>query len=156
MRGQKSPANLLSGPRQPLRRSKPRDHSVRRVDEEGLVTYRRLSDGVLHREDGPAVEDVDGTREWRRDGLLHREDGPAIERPDGTKEWWRDGLVHREDGPAVQFENGATQWFQNGQRHRDDGPAVQEVDGNCEWWLDGTLFNEESWRQALAAKNKKN
>jgi hypothetical protein len=51
MRGQKSPANLLSGPRRPLRRSEPYDHPIREVDEDGLVRYRRLSDGVLHRED---------------------------------------------------------------------------------------------------------
>jgi hypothetical protein len=44
--------------------------------------------GKLHREDGPAHEDVDGLKVWWLNGKLHRTDGPAIERADGRKEWW--------------------------------------------------------------------
>jgi len=32
-----------------------------------------------------------GTKEWRLNGLLHREDGPAIEWADGSKEWRLNG-----------------------------------------------------------------
>ena len=47
------------------------------------------------------------------DGLLHREDGPAIEWTDGTKEWYKNGLLHREDGPAKQCTNGYKSWYFN-------------------------------------------
>lgn len=43
---------------------------------------------LLHRTNGPAVEFVDGIKEWWQNGQLHRLDGPAVERPDGHKEWW--------------------------------------------------------------------
>ena len=43
--------------------------------------------GKRHREDGPAVEDLDGTKDWYLNGQLHRENGPAIVYEDGTKEW---------------------------------------------------------------------
>lgn len=36
---------------------------------------------------------ADGTREYFRRGLRHRDDGPAIERPDGSREWWRGGML---------------------------------------------------------------
>ena len=38
-----------------------------------------------HREDGPAVEYADGSKEWYLNGKLHREDGPACEYADGSK-----------------------------------------------------------------------
>ena len=44
--------------------------------------------GVLHRDDGPAVILANGTQEWRVNGKLHREDGPAVMRADGTEEYW--------------------------------------------------------------------
>jgi hypothetical protein len=47
--------------------------------------------GERHRQDGPAVEEANGTREWCLNGQLHRQDGPAIERADGTREWWLNG-----------------------------------------------------------------
>ena len=70
--------------------------------------------GVLHREDAPAVVLVDGTKEWYRNGLLHREDGPAVEKTDGTKEWYLNGLLHREDGPAVEKTDGTKKWYRLG------------------------------------------
>ena len=33
---------------------------------------------ILHREDGPAFEGSDGSKEWRINGKLHREDGPLL------------------------------------------------------------------------------
>lgn len=36
------------------------------------------------------------------DAHFHREDGPAIELEDGSKEWFRNGRRHRDDGPAVE------------------------------------------------------
>ena len=48
---------------------------------------------ILHREDGPAFEGSNGSKEWRINGKLHREDGPAFEGRwwDGHKEWWLNG-----------------------------------------------------------------
>jgi hypothetical protein len=34
----------------------------------------------MHRQDGPAVEDADGTRWWYRHNLLHHDGGQANER----------------------------------------------------------------------------
>jgi len=43
---------------------------------------------VDHRQNGPASEGRHGTW-WYRAGELHREEGPAVEHPDGSKEYWR-------------------------------------------------------------------
>jgi hypothetical protein len=49
--------------------------------------------GILHREDGPAVEWINGTKEWYQMGQCHREDGPAIEdTEENLKEWWIRGV----------------------------------------------------------------
>ena len=47
--------------------------------------------GKRHREDGPAIERTDGTKEWYLNGKRHREDGPAVKRWDGDKEYWLNG-----------------------------------------------------------------
>ena len=52
--------------------------------------------GKYHREDGPAVECVDGHKAWFLNGKCHRKDGPAIERADGSKEWWLDDIYYSE------------------------------------------------------------
>lgn len=36
---------------------------------------------------------------WEKNGLLHREDGPAIEYANGGKEYWVNGVWHRADAP---------------------------------------------------------
>ena len=48
---------------------------------------------VLHREDGPAVEDTDGHKEWYINGKRHREGGPALEWNNGDKEWYIHGTL---------------------------------------------------------------
>ena len=91
--------------------------------------------GKRHRLDGPAVERVDGEKMWYVDDKLHRVDGPAIEYADGEKEWYVDDKRHRVDGPAIEYVNG-TEWWVNDKRHRLDGPAVERKDGTKEWWID--------------------
>lgn len=76
---------------------------------------------VLHREDGAAVEDTDGYKEWRLNGELHREDGPAVEATDDHKEWWIDGKLHREDGPAIEYATGHKEWWIDGESVNEDG-----------------------------------
>jgi hypothetical protein len=109
--------------------------------QNGDVIYIRH--GLLHREEGPAVEQADGTKQWHRDGKLYREDGPAVERASGTKEWWRDGKRHREVGPAVEWADGAKEWHRDGKLHREDGPAVEWADGTKEWHRDGQLHRKD-------------
>lgn len=61
------------------------------------------------------VEIENGTKIWRNEkGLFHRDDGPAIEFSDGTKEWYKDGMRHREDGHAVERAGGIKEWWLNG------------------------------------------
>ena len=87
---------------------------------------------------GPQPEtDKYGNVRWFWKGQLHREDGPAIEWSDGSKEWWRNGQRHREDGPAREPADGSKAWWRNGQRHRDDGPAIEYASGKKEWWRNG-------------------
>jgi hypothetical protein len=53
--------------------------------------YKDKAMTILHREDGPAFEWRDGSKEWYLNGKRHREDGPAYEGADGHKEWWLNG-----------------------------------------------------------------
>lgn len=87
-----------------------------------------------------------GNKYWYFDGLLHREDGPAIECADGRQEYWVKGRCHREGGPAIEYINEYKEsykaWYKNGKLHREDGPAVQWTKKDTEyreWWLNGEL-----------------
>jgi hypothetical protein len=88
-----------------------------------------------HREDGPAIEWINGAKYWYLNGQLHREGGPAVEEADGSKKWYLNGQLHREGGPAVEYVNGSKYWYLNGQLHREGGPAVEEADGTKKWYL---------------------
>ena len=61
--------------------------------------------------------DEDGNKYWYLNGLLHREDGPAIEYTDGTKRWFLYNCRHREDGPAIEFSNGNKSWYLNNNKY---------------------------------------
>jgi hypothetical protein len=99
--------------------------------------------GELHREDGPAVERINGYKAWCINGKRHREDGPAVERIDGYKAWCINGKRHREDGPAVEFPGGNKWWYINGNRHREGGPAVENANGDKAWYINGKLHRED-------------
>lgn len=47
------------------------------------------------------------------EGLLHRQDGPAVEWLGGTKEWYIHGKLHRDDGPAIIKKDKEEYWFYN-------------------------------------------
>ena len=79
----------------------------------------------------------DGSQYWHLNGVLHREDGPAIIYPDGTQYWYLNDKCHREDGPAVIYPDGIQAWYLNGERHREDGPAVIYSNGTQYWYLNG-------------------
>lgn len=81
------------------------------------------------------------------DGILHRQDGPAIEWEDGSFQWYKNGFLHRENGPAVT--SGKNQyWYFNGKRHRLDGPAVIFENGLVEYWVDGCQISESEFKKA--------
>ena len=98
--------------------------------------------GELHRDDGPAVIDPDGTQRWYQHGKLHRDDGPAWIWPDGSQAWYQHGKWHRDDGPAVIRADGTQYWYQRHKLHRDDGPAVTEADGTQQWYQHGKLHRD--------------
>jgi len=112
------------------------DYEEPEVDKYG-TTWWYNEDGELHREDGPAVEYVDGTKHWYINGKHHREDGPAIVRADGSKFWFLNNKSHREDGPADVWSNGTKEWRLNNKLHREDGPAIEHADGSKFWYLNG-------------------
>ncbi len=101
----------------------------------------------LHREDGPARIDLDGTQQWYWHGWLHRNDGPAIIKLDGTQKWYLNGERHRDDGPAEVYPGGTLVWYVDGELHREDGPAVMRADGSRIWyWHDEKVTEEEHAR----------
>ena len=100
------------------------------------------------------VEWENGKKEWYKEGLLHREDGPAIEWESGTKEWYKEGLLHRVDGPACEYSNGTKYWYKEGKKHREDGPAVEHADGAKEWWVEGTKYSEENFKKEIEKRNQ--
>jgi hypothetical protein len=57
------------------------------IDESLTIRYYD-SDGLLHREDGPAVQYADGGAMWLIHGQCNRLDGPAIENASGYKAWF--------------------------------------------------------------------
>jgi hypothetical protein len=54
--------------------------------------YKDKKMSIYHRIDGPAIEGVNGYKEWWVNDKLHRLDGPAIEFTDGTKAWCVDDV----------------------------------------------------------------
>ena len=62
----------------------------------GVIEYKL--DGVLHRENGPAVIQSDGYKDWRLNGEFHRADGPAVMYSDGRRAWYVDGFYTGEEG----------------------------------------------------------
>jgi len=68
------------------------------VDKSGNKFYysdREMK--IRHRDEGPAVEWVNGYKAWYLNGKRHREDGPAIEYSNGSKEWWIDNELLTEE-----------------------------------------------------------
>jgi hypothetical protein len=110
--------------------------------------------GKLHREDGPAVEYADGTKENWINGKRIYPDGLHVDKY-GDKVWYLHSRPHRTDGPAVELANGDKRWYLNGKAHREDGPAVEFTDGKKNWYLHGKRHSEEEFNQAMASTSNK-
>jgi hypothetical protein len=116
------------------------------VLSDGTKEYRL--NGLVHRDDGPAVVWADGTiEEWFFHGHRHREDGPAITRKDGYESWWKNGKIHRDDGgPSITDKNGNQFWHFEGALHRDGLPAIVMTNGYLEWWDHGLFIKSNSYQ----------
>ncbi len=65
--------------------------------------------------------DDDGTKcYYDESSRYHREDGPAIEHIDGYKAWWSNGKTHRIDGPAVIYSDGDVDYYINNKLYSEE------------------------------------
>jgi hypothetical protein len=68
-----------------------------RIDKNGhTFYYSDKAMTIAHREDGPSVIYLNagysgGSKMWHRNGMLHRDDGPAVEFGDGRRSWYISG-----------------------------------------------------------------
>lgn len=79
-------------------------------------------------------------KRWYKNNQLHRTNGPAVEQSDGSKYWYYKGQLHREDGPAIET-NGHKAWYYKGLLHRENGAAIEYDDGSKEYWFNGRKFD---------------
>ena len=93
--------------------------------------------------------DRKGYKRWVFNGKIHRENGPAVEHVHGTRCWGLDGRFHRVDGPAIGYDNRDKRWYLNGELHRVNGPAIECVSGRKEWWLNGRCYSESDYWKEL-------
>ena len=82
-------------------------------------------------QDAPGTYEVQGAdtvKRYFKEGMLHREDGPAVIFKDGTQHWYKHGMLHRDGGPAVEYKNGRRTWYTEGKyvRTLDAGEMTQE------------------------------
>jgi hypothetical protein len=131
------------------------------IDEDGSK-YWMLPNGILHREDGPAVETSNGVKFWYINGLMHREDGPGIETSDVccTLYWAANGIEYTEQEHMIKFNwkskltidhHGTKEWkLPSGKHHREDGPAIEYASGNKEWYINGIEeYTEQDYKYKI-------
>ncbi len=120
------------------------------------VTQTVDSNGQLHSANGePSFIDAKGTGHWHNRGVLHREDGPAI---DGrhVQIWYRHGKIHRDDDePAIYEDQGRrVMYYKNDRPHRVFGPAVIEITSvgkESQFWINGQKYSDEGiWERDAA------
>ena len=109
------------------------DGTVIKIDKNTEITneyiYFRNDAGKIHREDGPAYINTNGSKAWLISGQYHRLDGPAFIWPDGYKEWCINGKTHRVDGPAIIYPNGDKAWWINDQYYgRAEEPPEEYIE----------------------------
>jgi hypothetical protein len=67
--------------------------------------------------------DTYGNKYWVNElGQYHLENGPAVEWVNGDKEWYLNGKLHRDDGPAIDYVNGRKEWFKHGKQYHEALP----------------------------------
>lgn len=133
-------------------------YTVINTDKYGKTTYK--INGKLHREDGPAVIRINGTKKYCINGKLHRIGLPAVftgydvigniqlddeyaikNRLYGTIKYYVDGKLHRENGPAIVCKNGTRHYYLNGKPFNENGPSV--ITGDNLRYQDGSLIPDD-------------
>lgn len=54
-----------------------------------------------------------GNIRWYKNGIIHRNNGPALQWTEGTDCYYKDGFLHRENGPAIDGR-AISVWYING------------------------------------------
>ena len=91
--------------------------------------------------------DDEGNRKWYKDSKLHRDNGPAVEWVNGDRWWCKDSKLHREDGPAIEYANGNHWRYKtNGILHGND--HADELLDSLRWWYHDREYSFEEWCQA--------
>lgn len=88
------------------------------------------------------IQTIEGGSEYHvSNGMLHRTDGPAVIHANGVTERWVDGMRSYDGYPSIAH-NWQQEFLKEGKRHRDDGPAVIG-DGVRAWYCAGELLRTE-------------
>lgn len=108
-----------------------------------------FANGQLHKDDGPAIELVNGTKIWYKNGKL-REDEYSIEYLDGTKEWRKCKYISPQTinnssksiiGYKINIEYNVVSPSIYGILHRGgDKPAIINSDGTETYYYDGSIY----------------
>ena len=80
--------------------------------KDDMLTEQGVFDALRYR---VKVDHVGTRRYYNSAGVLHRTNGPAVEQANGDKFWYQNGVPHRTDGPAIELSNGSMEWFINGE-----------------------------------------
>jgi hypothetical protein len=75
-----------------------------------MKRYKIIEDGIEYE----VRESSNGNKFWYLNDLYHRENGPAIELVDGTQYWCKYGSSHRTDGAAAIYPSGLKEYQLNG------------------------------------------
>jgi hypothetical protein len=75
---------------------------------------------------------------------LHRLDGPAVIQNNGTKYFLVNNKLHRTNGPAIEYENGYKEWYYEGKLHRLNGPAIDNL-YNKKFYIYGIQYLEHEY-----------
>jgi hypothetical protein len=85
---------------------------------------------IEYNEEGEIVREI-----WTKDGIIHRDDGPAMKIIDDTTKYevyCKMGKIHRDNDPAIlhyylkendEYELEDVWYYKNGYAHREDGPS---------------------------------
>jgi hypothetical protein len=87
-------------------------------------------------------------------GVLHREDGPALIYNNGEENWYKRGRLHRENGLPAIIKKEYKLYMVNGRRHNEYGPGYENIDGTVWWYLNNIKYIEEEQYQKELIKLK--
>lgn len=80
------------------------------------------------------VIDTHGRKAHYKDGLLHREDGPALIYPSGDVYFYQNGELHRDGKPCSVMADGSRVWCLYGKPYREDGGPVVITKEGVKFW----------------------